>query len=62
MRYRVLAHFVIEARDDAHAVELAKKFEALLKHPMVRMAIDSEGIRLAEGNGRPVVYSPQREG
>ena len=60
MRYKILAHFIVVARDDAHAGELAKKMQALLKHPMVRMAIKDEGIPLADGDGRPVVYAPQR--
>lgn len=61
-RYRVLAHFIIDARDDAHAAEQAKKLHGLLKNPMVRMTIASQGgIELAAGDGRPVVYTPQRE-
>lgn len=61
-RYRVLAHFIIEAPSDAHARAQAKQLDALLKHPMVRMAIaGEEGIKLAGGTGEPVVYDPQRE-
>lgn len=68
MRYKLLMHFVIEARDDREAAEVAKKLdEKLLKSALVRMAIQSEGIQLARGrtpeeaDGRPVVYAPTRE-
>jgi hypothetical protein len=61
MRYKLLMHFVIEARDDRDAGEVAKKLDKLLKTPLVRMAIDGEGVRLAHGDGRPVVYAPTRE-
>jgi hypothetical protein len=62
MRYRVLAQFMIEAPSDAQANAQAKQLNELLKLPMVRLAIGGEGIRLADGDGRPVVYAPQREG
>jgi hypothetical protein len=55
-------HVVIEARGDHEALQVAKKLEKLLKEPMVRMAIRDEGIQLAYDDGRPVVYSPAREG
>jgi len=61
MRYRQLVHFVIEARDDREASEVAKKLDKLLKTPLVRMAIQGEGVQLAYGDGRPVVYAPTRE-
>jgi hypothetical protein len=61
MNYRQLMHFVIVARDDNEAAEVAKKLDGLLKTPLVRMAIQGEGIRLAHGDGRPVVYAPKRE-
>jgi hypothetical protein len=61
MKYRILMHFLIEARDDRQASDEAKKLSELLKHPMVRMAIQGEGIQLASGDGKPVVYAPQRE-
>jgi hypothetical protein len=54
-------HFVIVARDDREAAEVAKKLDKLLKTSLVRMAIESEGVRLAYGDGRPVVYAPTRE-
>lgn len=61
MQYRLLAHFVIEARGPDDAAAVAKKLLSLLKSPMVRLAISSEGIRLAGGDGRPVVYAPKPE-
>jgi len=57
MRYRVLMSIEIDARDDRQAYENALKFESLLKNPMVRMAVESEGIQLAD-DGRPVVHQP----
>jgi hypothetical protein len=51
---------VVEARDDREAHEYAKKLSDLLKTPLVRMAVDGEGIRLS-GDGQPVVHQPQRE-
>lgn len=61
MKYRQLVHFIIEARDDRDAAEVAKKLDGLLKTSLVRMAIQGEGIRLAHGDGSPVVYAPKRE-
>jgi len=61
MRYKILIHFIVDARDSQHASDEAKKLSELLKHPMVRMAIQGEGIQLAGGDGRPVVYAPQPE-
>jgi hypothetical protein len=55
-------HFVIEARDDRDAAEVAKKLDKLLKTPLVRIAIQGEDVQLAHGDGRPVVYAPTREG
>jgi hypothetical protein len=51
----------VEARDDRQAYEYATKMAELLKSPMVRMAVESDGIRLSGGDGRPVVHQPQRE-
>jgi hypothetical protein len=62
MKYKQLVHFIIDARDDREAADVAKKLDGLLKTPLVRMAIQTEGIRLADGDGRPVVYAPTREG
>ena len=50
----------VEARDDREAYEDAKKLSDLLKGPLVKMAVEAEGIRLAEGS-QTVVYAPQRE-
>lgn len=61
MRYRQLVHFIVEARDDRDAAEVAKKLDRLLKTPLVRMAIEGEGVKLAHGDGRPVVYAPKPE-
>ena len=61
MRYKQLMHFVIEARDDREASDVAKKLSTLLKSPLVRMAIQGEGVQLAYGDGKPVVYAPTRE-
>ena len=51
----------VEAREDREAYEYAKKLANLLKSPLVRMAVEGEGIRLANEDGRPVVYQPQYE-
>lgn len=59
--YRVLMSVAIDARSDQEAVAHAKKLEELLKNPLVKMAIEGEGIRLTGGDGRPVVYNPKRE-
>jgi len=61
MKYRILMHVVVEARDDRDAAEVAIKLDKLFKTPMVRMGIQSDGIQLAYGDGRPVVYAPKRE-
>lgn len=51
----------VEARDDREAHGFALKFAELLKSPLVRMAVEGDGIRLAGSDGHPVVYAPQRE-
>jgi hypothetical protein len=61
MKYKILMHFIIEARDDRDAADVAKKLDGLLKSPFVRIAIQGEGVRPADGDGKPVVYAPQRE-
>lgn len=53
-------HVEVDAPDDSQACELAKKLQELLKNPMVRFAIQGEGIRLVGGD--PVVYQPTRVG
>jgi uncharacterized protein YajQ (UPF0234 family) len=59
MIYRVMMHLDVVAKDGREAVDVAKKLGELLKNPMVRMAIQGENIRLASGDGQPVVYEPQ---
>jgi hypothetical protein len=49
----------IEAPNDRQAYDHATKLTELLKSPFVRMAVEREGIRLS-GDGKPVVYQPQR--
>ena len=51
----------VDARDERQAYEYAKKLRELLKSPLVKMAVEGEGIRLAQGNGQPIVHQPQRE-
>ena len=60
MRYRVLIGLEIEAQDDRQAHESALKLDGLLRQPIVQMAIEGEGIRLAHGNGNPITHQPQR--
>ena len=60
MRYRITMSMAVEASNDRQALEQAKKLAELLKGPLVKMAVESEGIRLS-GDGRPVVHQPQRE-
>jgi hypothetical protein len=50
----------VEAVNDRQASDQAKKLLELLKGPLVKMAVESEGIRLS-GDGHPVVHRPQRE-
>jgi hypothetical protein len=60
VRYRILMSIAIDARSDLQAHEQAKKLLELLKGPLVKMAVEGEGIRLP-GDGHPVVHQPQRE-
>lgn len=59
MKYKVFIAVTVEARDDHQAVDQASKLGDLLKNPMVRMAIEGEGIKTV---GVPTVHMPQREG
>jgi hypothetical protein len=59
MRYTVTVSMKIEARDDSEAHEHALKLKKLLESPLVRIAVESEGVKLAQG-ASPVVYQPQR--
>lgn len=61
MRHKIMMHVIVETRDDRNATEIAKKLRTLLKTPLVRMAIQGEGVQLAYEDGRPVVYAPQHE-
>lgn len=57
MRYRVLMSVEIEASGDQRAYADAVKMKKLLQGPMVKMAVESDGIRLVE-DGRPIVHEP----
>jgi hypothetical protein len=59
VRYRIIMSMEIDSRDDRQAHECAVKLQELLKSPLVRMAVAGEGIQLS-GDGRPIVYEPQR--
>ena len=59
MKYRVQMSIEIDARNDQEAYEAALKLKGLLATPVVKMAVQSEGIQLS-GNGRPIVHQPQR--
>jgi DMSO/TMAO reductase YedYZ molybdopterin-dependent catalytic subunit len=61
VRYVVFMSIEVEASGDRQAYEHALKFAELLKSPLVRMAVEAEGVRLAAPDGHPVVYQPQRE-
>ena len=60
MRYRVTMSIEVDAINDVQAHKYAEKLGGLLKSPLVRMAAEGEGIKLA-GDGHPVVHAPQRE-
>ena len=60
MTYRILVHVDVEATSQTEAEACARKLEELMRDPMLRMAILSAGIRLTDGNGRPIVYHPQK--
>lgn len=61
MRYRVFMSIDIEARHDREAHEQALKLKELLKSPMVRMAVQGEGVKLSNGDGGSIVYEPTYE-
>jgi hypothetical protein len=58
VKFKIFMQVSVNARDAAQAVDWAKKFEALLKNPMARMAIEAEGIRMV---GEPVALQPKQE-
>lgn len=59
MRYRLTVSIEVEARSLDEAKANTHKLCALIKEPIVRLSIESEGIKLANGNGNPVAYNPQ---
>jgi hypothetical protein len=59
MRYQIFLRVDVIARDDGEAYVHANKLGELLKNPMVKMAIEGEGIRII---GQPQVHMPQRDG
>lgn len=58
VKYRVTMSIRVEARNDEQAHEYALKLKKLLDSPLVRMAVEGDGVRLSDG-GRPIVYEPQ---
>lgn len=58
LRYRVLMSIEVRATNDREAREHAKKLAELLKSPLVKMAVEGEGVELVDG-GRPIVYQPK---
>jgi hypothetical protein len=52
----------VEAGYYRQAHENALRLAALLKDPLVRMAVEGAGIRLSGGDGKPIVYQPLPEG
>jgi len=58
MKFTVLMRMSIEARTPEEAAAHALKLRELVKNPLVRMAIEAEGVRL-DGDGQPVVFAPQ---
>ena len=55
MRYRIMLHVDVNARDDNDAKFQAKKLDELIKHPMVKMSLESDGIKPLDS----LVYKPQ---
>ena len=47
VRYRVAMSIEVDASSDAEAYGYAEKLAELLKSPMVRMAVQGDGIKLA---------------
>jgi|GEM_PF-2561089 hypothetical protein len=58
-RFRVYAEVIIEANSHEEAVEQAIKLKKMLKNPLVKMTLASDGVILADGDGRPNVLNPQ---
>jgi len=60
VRFRILVSIEVDAPSDDQAFENAVKLSKLLKNPILRMQLESEGIRLVGDDG-PIVHQPQRE-
>jgi hypothetical protein len=58
VRFTIFMKVSVNARDQRQAVDWAKKFEALLKNPMAKLAIEGEGIRMI---GEPEALQPKPE-
>lgn len=58
--YRFLMSIEVSASHDGEAHEQALRLEKMLKTPLLKMAVEGEGVRLV-GDGRPIVYQPQRQ-
>ena len=59
MKFKLLMEMTVEARTLEEAAAHAVKLKNLVKNPLVKMAIEAEGIRLAGGDGQPAVFKPQ---
>lgn len=60
MRYRIAVSVEVETRGGAQeALAAAQKLKELIKDPLVKMAIESAGIRLFD-DGRPLIHRPER--
>ena len=55
-RYDVMVRIQINATDPAEAFRHARAIETLVKHPLVKGQIESEGVRVL---GDIVVFMPQ---
>ncbi len=60
VRFRILVSIEVQAQNEPEADAHAKKLSKLLKNPLLRMQLESEGIRLVGDDG-PIVHKPQRE-
>ncbi len=61
MRYRVYVSIDVNARNYGEAFGYAKKLDELLKAPMTRMMVESEGIQLFPGEQPVIVHRPTGE-
>ena len=59
MKFRVMMHVEIDAKDYPEAFDHAKKLLELFKDPFARMTIAASGVKLVNGDGAPVVYKPK---